>query len=71
MQLIPSRSASRILLTALALNVTWCFAEEHREPPPIELVKRAVANEIKATNQTEKCMFRELKQTHQTVRKPN
>src|SRR6185295_12468810 len=63
MQLIPSRSASRILLTALALNVTWCFAEEHREPPPIELVKRAVANEIKATNQTEKCMFRELKQT--------
>ena len=63
MQLNPSRSASRILVAAVALNVTWCFAEEHREAPPIELVKLAVANEIKATNQTAKCMFRELKET--------
>ena len=38
-------------------------AEEPRELPPIELVRRAVANEIKSTDQTAKCMFRERKET--------
>jgi hypothetical protein len=63
MQLNPSRSASRILAAALALTAPWCVAEEHRELPPLELVKRAVANEVRSTSQTAKCMFRELKET--------
>src|SRR6476646_8495403 len=63
MQLNPSRSASRILAAALALTAPWCVAEEHRELPPLELVKRAVANEVRSTSQTARCMFRELKET--------
>jgi hypothetical protein len=64
MSLLSSHTASRILFTALALTAsTWSVAEEPSELRPNDLVRRAVANEIKSTNQTAKCMFRQRKET--------
>jgi hypothetical protein len=56
--------ASRILFTTLALTAgTWSVAEEPPELRPNDLVRRAVANEVKSTNQSAKCMFRQRKET--------
>jgi hypothetical protein len=64
MKLIPSRPASRLLFCALALTTsTWSPAEEPPALQPNELVRRAIANEIKSDNQTAKYMFRERKET--------
>src|SRR5229473_7405940 len=64
MKLIPSRPASRLLFCALALTTsTWSPAEEPPALQPNELVRRAIANEIKSDNQTAKYMFRERRET--------
>ena len=64
MPLIPSRPASRILFAALALTAgKWSIAEGPQDLRPNDLVRRAVANEIKSSNQTAKCMFRQRKET--------
>src|ERR1700680_1825166 len=64
MKLIPSRSASRLLFTALALTAsTWSAAEGPPALQPNELVRRAVANEIKSDNKTAEYMFRQRKET--------
>src|SRR5258708_33236020 len=64
MKLIPSRPASRLLFCALALTTsTWSPGEQPPALQPNELVRRAIANEIKSDNQTAKYMFRERKET--------
>jgi hypothetical protein len=64
MMLIPSPTASRILLTVVVLSAaTWSATEGPPAEPPDELVRRTVANEIKSGNQTVKYMFRERKET--------
>ncbi len=64
MPLLPSRTGSRILFVALALTAgRWSAAEEPPEQQPNELVRRAVANEVKSGNQTVKCMFHQRKET--------
>src|SRR5713226_3307553 len=64
MLLLPSRTGFRILLVALALTASrWSAAEGPPELRPNELVRRAVENEIKSTNQNSKCMFRQRKET--------
>ncbi len=56
--------ASRILFTTIALTAgTWSVAEGPPELRPNDLVRSAVANEVKSTNQSAKCMFRQRKET--------
>jgi hypothetical protein len=64
MRLIPSRRASWLLFSAIALAAaTWSTAEEIPAQAPGDLVRRAVANEINSTSQSAKYMFRERKET--------
>jgi hypothetical protein len=64
MKLIPFRTASRVLLTALALTARMgSLAESPPGGTPIELVRRTVANEMRSDDQTTKYMFRERKET--------
>jgi hypothetical protein len=64
MSLLPSHTALRILLATLALAAgRSSVAEGPNEIRPNDLVRRAVANEIKSTDQTAKYMFREHKET--------
>jgi hypothetical protein len=64
MKLIRFRKASRVVLAALALTAgIGSVAEGPPAVAPVELVRRAVANEMKSGNQTKKYMFRERKQT--------
>jgi hypothetical protein len=64
MNLIPRRAASRFLLIAFAcIANTLSAAEDLPSIPPNELIRRVVANEIKATNLSTKCMFRQRKET--------
>jgi hypothetical protein len=59
-----AHSALPILLATLALAAgTSSVAEGPNEIRPNDLVRRAVANEIKSTDQTARCMFREHKET--------
>jgi hypothetical protein len=63
MKLIPFRTASRIFV-ALALSAAvGSVGEGPPAVPPIELVKRAVANEMKSDDQPVKYMFRQRKET--------
>jgi hypothetical protein len=63
MKLIPFRTASRIFV-ALALSAAvGSVAEGPPAVPPIELVKRAVANEMRSDDQPVKYMFRQRKET--------
>jgi hypothetical protein len=63
MKLIPFRAASRIFL-ALTLAVSLgSVAEDPPAVSPTELVKRAVANEMKSDDQPVKYMFRQRKET--------
>src|SRR4029077_16746133 len=64
MTLISSRTTSRILFAALALiTVKWSSGQGLPGLRPDELVRSAVANEIKSTNQAAKYMFRQRKET--------
>jgi hypothetical protein len=58
------RIALPMLLVALALNLSpWSVAEGLPAENPSELVRRAVANEIKSNNQGPKYMCRQRKET--------
>lgn len=64
MPLNRSRISLWILFTALALIAsTLSIAEGPAEIRPDDLIRRAVANEVKSTNQAAKCMFRQRKET--------
>ena len=64
MKLFPFRTVSQTLFIALALTSTSGSAAE--APPgvqPVELIRRAVENEIKSNDQPAKYMFRQRKET--------
>jgi len=63
MKLAPSRTRLALLLLAFALAGTWTVAEQAPVGSPIELVRRTVQNEIKASNDTGSYMFRVRKET--------
>jgi len=64
MRLAPSGTRLAWLLPAVALAAgTWVVAEQPPVVTPIELVRRAVQNEIKASNDTASYMFKERKET--------
>ena len=65
MTLTSSRTTSRILFAALALIIIreWSAGQGLPGLRPDELVRSAVANEIKSTNQAAKYMFRQRKET--------
>ena len=64
MKLFPFRTVSQTLFISLALTSTSGSAAE--APPgvqPVELIRRAVENEIKSNDQPAKYMFRQRKET--------
>jgi hypothetical protein len=64
MKLFPFRTVSQTLFIAIALTSTSGSAAE--APPgvqPVELIRRAVENEIKSNDQPAKYMFRQRKET--------
>ena len=64
MKLFPFRTVSQTLFIALALTSTSGSAAE--APPgvqPVELIRRAVENEIKSNDEPAKYMFRQRKET--------
>src|SRR5690242_5469277 len=69
MKRIPSCRVSRRLLFAPVLSAlafsfpTWSAAEQIPAMTPGELVRRTIANEIRATRESGKYMFRERKET--------
>jgi hypothetical protein len=64
MQPVVSRTASAALLTALMLSAAiGSAAQPSPALPPVELVRRVVANEAKTNDQTVKFMFRQRKET--------
>jgi hypothetical protein len=61
---LSTRTASRILFVAFALSTgPWSVAQLSPDLQPNDLIRRAVANEIKSADQSDKCMFREHKET--------
>jgi len=63
MKLIPFRTASRIFVALALTAAVESVAEDPPAVPPIELVKRAVANEMRSDDQPVKYMFRQRKET--------
>jgi len=63
MKLIPFRTASRIFVALALTAAVESVAEGPPAVPPIELVKRAVANEMRSDDQPVKYMFRQRKET--------
>jgi len=63
MKLIPFRTASRIFVGLALSAAVGSVAEGPPAVPPIELVKRAVANEMRSDDQPVKYMFRQRKET--------
>jgi hypothetical protein len=63
MKLVLSRTRLALLLLALALAGTWAVAQQAPSVPPADFVRRAVQNEIQASNGTGSYMFRERKET--------
>lgn len=63
MKLASSPTGLALLLVAFASAGTWTVAEQPPAGAPIELVRRAVQNEIKASNDTASYMFRVRKET--------
>lgn len=63
MRLVLPRTRRAVLPLAFALAGTWNAAAQAPTVPPIELVRRAVRNEIKASNDPVSCMFRDRKET--------
>jgi hypothetical protein len=64
MKPILVQTALRMLLVALALHLsTWSVAEGPPAVEPNELVRRAVANEIRSSNEGPKYMCRQRKET--------
>lgn len=64
MKLFPFRTVSQTLFIAFALTCTSASAAE--APPgvqPVELIRRAVENEIKSNDEPAKYMFRQRKET--------
>jgi hypothetical protein len=62
MRLVLPRTRRAVLPLAFALAGTWTAAAQAPTVPPIELVRRAARNEIKASNDTVSCMFRDRKE---------
>src|SRR6266852_609654 len=63
MKLVQPRTRLALLLLAFALAGTWTMAEQAPSVPPADFVRRAVQNEIQASNGTGSYMFRERKET--------
>src|SRR5579862_5280563 len=63
-KLIPSRGALSFLTIAFVLiPASWSSAQQPASQSPLELVRRAVANEMRSTDQGSKYMFRQHKET--------
>ena len=64
MKLFPFRTVSQTLFIAIALTSTSASAAEAAPAlRPVELIRRAVENEIKSNDQPAKYMFRQRKET--------